>query len=164
MNQPSLFDTVPRETRAKPYQIDELKSVGTQVATPTEIEAHARLPGDSPPRARATDPTSSHRAADRVERSGKLRAQAGFVLLLVERFPGRTSAELAQLAQPPGISAEAWRFVVARRLPDPLGRRGLVVRTQLGDDDMRWWTHDCERPAGCGDVVPFPPRRPRRAA
>lgn len=120
--------------------------------------------GHGPPRARKRDASSSHRAADEAERSGRIGAQALLVLELVRRFPGRTSAELAQLAQPPGISPEAWRFVVARRLPDPLGRRGLVVRTQCGDEDMRWWTAGYERPAGCGEVVPFPPRPRRRAA
>jgi len=114
-------------------------------------------PGSNP-RARSADPLSSHRAATEAERTGRIGAQAALVLDLVRRFPGRSSSMLAASAPPPpGLSPEAWRYVVARRLPDPLGRRGLVVRTQRGDEDLRWWPAD--HAGMVGDIVPLPPAR-----
>jgi len=66
------------------------------------------------------DPLSSYQAGDRVLRSGKVKGQMKFCLLAVRRWPGRTSAELAQLA---GMD----RYSVARRLP-ALEHRGFVKK------------------------------------
>ena len=60
-------------------------------------------------RARGRDPITSHYAAVRAKRF--LGAQASRVLEALKKFPGSTSAELAQLA---GLD----RYMVARRLPD----------------------------------------------
>lgn len=142
-------------------QLDLLRWTPEERAKAASLDSWA--PGQRPPRARRRDAASSHRAADEAERSGRVGAQALLVLKLVERFPGRSSSALAAAAPPPpGLSAEAWRYVVARRLPDPLGRRGLVVRTQRGEDDLLWWPAAYERPPDAGEIVSFPPT-PRRS-
>ena len=89
------------------------------------------IPGRRPPRARTTDPLSSHAAADRMEESGKMGRQLGDVLVLVRAFPGRTSKELGEL----GVLD---RYTVARRLPE-LGRLGLVRREGTPGEEIRWW-------------------------
>jgi hypothetical protein len=70
------------------------------------------------PLAHRGDPLSSFEAADRALKSGRLQGQMRFVLIGVRRWPGRTSAELAELL---GCS----RYDTARRLP-ALEHRGLV--------------------------------------
>lgn len=71
------------------------------------------------PRSRATDPNTSHQAADRIRRSGQLGRQQLQVLEAVRRWPGRTSAELGQLvAAELGQDPTRWRYTVARRLPE----------------------------------------------
>jgi hypothetical protein len=71
-------------------------------------EAGARPLGE--PVARDSDPWTSHEAGERFYRSGKLRGQMKLVYLGVQRWPGRTSAELGRLI---GID----RHAAARRLP-----------------------------------------------
>ena len=88
-------------------------------------------PGQRPPRARTTDPLSSHAAADRMEASGRMGAQMAAVLVLIERFPGSTSRELAEQG---GLD----RHAVARRCPD-LERRGLVQRAGVPGEQVRWF-------------------------
>ena len=61
------------------------------------------------PRARNTDPATSHRAAARI--LPRLRAQQERVLEAVKRFPGSTAVELAHRA---GLD----RYMVSRRLPE----------------------------------------------
>lgn len=63
------------------------------------------------PIASPNDPISSHLAASEVTVSGRRARQCQEVLAAVKKWPGRTSAELAQLA---GLD----RHLVARRLPD----------------------------------------------
>jgi hypothetical protein len=68
------------------------------------------------PRARTTDPESSHLAAREVKESGRLGKQQHDVLEAVCQWPGRTSAELAAKLAP-----DNWfslRHMVARRLPE----------------------------------------------
>ena len=72
------------------------------------------------PRARRTDPDSSHEAADRAERSGAIRKQIIQVLDLVKAFPGLTSKQLA-------VVGHIDRYIPARRLVE-LERMGLVFR------------------------------------
>lgn len=48
------------------------------------------------PRAANTDPDTSHLAAERIKASGALNEQQRLVLAYVKRFPGMTSAELAE--------------------------------------------------------------------
>lgn len=64
------------------------------------------------------DPVTSDMAAERIEASGHATAQRRAVLEAVLAHPGRTSAELAQLA---GMD----RYAPARRLPE-LRKAGLV--------------------------------------
>lgn len=72
------------------------------------------------PTAHRDDPLTSFDAGERFEKSGHLRGQMLLVLLALRKWPGRTSAELAQLA---GLD----RHAVARRLPN-LASRGLAER------------------------------------
>lgn len=70
--------------------------------------------------ARATDPETSHLAAQHVVQSGTRAHQQHQALAAVRAFPGLTSLELAQ-------AAHCCRFQLARRLPE-LERDGLVIR------------------------------------
>jgi hypothetical protein len=71
------------------------------------------------PRARESDPLSSHLAAREVKESGRLGKQQAEVLAAVKRWPGLTSAELAsRMAQERGCAWFSLRHMVARRLPD----------------------------------------------
>lgn len=74
------------------------------------------------PAARATDPVSSHLAAEEMTRSGKRAYQAERVLDLVRKHPHHTSLELAQYGT-------LDRYQLARRLPD-LVALGLVERSR----------------------------------
>lgn len=63
------------------------------------------------PAARAADPITSHEAADDVTRSGLRGQQQRQAREAVEKYPGHTSAELAEKT---GLD----RFMLARRLPE----------------------------------------------
>lgn len=63
------------------------------------------------PRSRATDPDTSHRAADEIRRSGVLGKQQRLVLEAVRAHPGKTAVELARIAS-------LDRYAVSRRLPE----------------------------------------------
>lgn len=63
------------------------------------------------PRARKSDPETSHLAAEEIKRSGALGAQQARVLEAVRTYPGKTAVELAKLA---GLD----RYLVSRRLPE----------------------------------------------
>jgi hypothetical protein len=63
------------------------------------------------PIARATDPDTSHEAAEYVTDTGIRAAQCRRVADAVRRFPGRTSNELSDAS---GID----RYTIARRLPE----------------------------------------------
>lgn len=88
--------------------------------------------------ARATDPQTSHAAAQRVLESGRWRSQRDAFTLLVRSLPGLTSAELAR-------ASGRWdRYVAARRLPeleaDGVIRRGDARKcTAHGTDAVTWW-------------------------
>lgn len=71
------------------------------------------------PRARTSDPETSHAAAEEVRSSGRLGRQQREVLEAVQRWPGCTSAELAQqMAAVRGCHWTEVRWMVARRLPE----------------------------------------------
>lgn len=65
----------------------------------------------STPASRSTDPSSSHAAESELNRTGQRASQQHRVLSMVRRWPGRTSRELAALAN-------VDRYMVARRLPE----------------------------------------------
>jgi DNA-binding CsgD family transcriptional regulator len=72
------------------------------------------------PRARRSDPETSHQAAAAIKATGALTKQQHQVLDAVRQWPGKTAVELARLA---GID----RYAVSRRLPELSGvhvRRG----------------------------------------
>src|SRR5688572_27348884 len=70
------------------------------------------------PRARNTDPPTSHASAAEIARSGKAEEQCEIALGLVRLRPGLTSFELA-------VHFGVDRYVLARRLPELRGK-GLV--------------------------------------
>lgn len=72
------------------------------------------------PRARNTDPETSHEAAAAIAASGDLGRQQAVVLEAVKRWPGLTSLELASRLR-------LDRYQVARRLPE-LERAGQVSK------------------------------------
>lgn len=71
------------------------------------------------PRARESDPSTSHEAGVRIGRSGVLGLQQLQVLAYVRLWPGLTSAELAaKVAERTRQEPEAFRWMIARRLPE----------------------------------------------
>lgn len=98
--------------------------------------APAVQPDVRTPAARATDPETSHLAAEIMTKSGVRAHQQRQVLSALREWPGRTSAELASNA---GMD----RYAVARRLPElvPLfafrgGSRACAVS---GRPAVTWW-------------------------
>ena len=90
-------------------------------------------------RARATDPATSHEAAIDVERSGIAQTQRRECLRIIQKHPGRTSAEIAALG---GFN----RHMPARRLPD-LRKAGIVyngssrICKERGTKALVWYAH-----------------------
>lgn len=88
------------------------------------------------PAARATDPDTSHTAAESVTKSGVRAHQQRQVLAALRQWPGCTSAELAK-------HAHMDRYAVARRLPElvPLfAFRGGSRACQIsGRPAVTWW-------------------------
>lgn len=124
------------------------------------VDDHA--PGLRPPRARKSDASSSHRAADDIEGSGAVAEQQRFVLAAVRAHPGSTSKELAYRSESPaGMDVTTWRYALARRATE-LADRDLIVRTLLGRDDMRLWPTAYSIPASAGARVYD--RRKKRAS
>lgn len=96
-----------------------------------------RLLADTP-RARNTDPETSHLAADDLKASGRLAAQQQLILTAVQRYPGRTSRELA-------AEINADRHMVARRLPElePVhvtkGAARPCTQSETRRPAVTWW-------------------------
>lgn len=94
------------------------------------------------PAARASDPVTSHLAAEEHTRSGKRGHQQSQAAAAVKALPGRTSFELA-------LATDICRFVLARRLPECV-TGGSVLKgapkhcSVTGKLAVTWW------PAGYG--------------
>ena len=73
------------------------------------------------PMARASDPVTSHAAADRATDSGLIKTQRAAVLRQVRLTPGSTASEIARAI------GHATNHVSCRRLPE-LETKGLVKR------------------------------------
>lgn len=88
------------------------------------------------PASRATDPAPSHEAEREINDTGLRGRQQRLVRSLVQRYPGRTSRELARCA---GID----RYMVARRLPEiePAHvKKGEARRCEIGGRNAStWW-------------------------
>ena len=84
------------------------------------------------PRSRRTDPPSSHRAAEDLQKSGGAESQRMLCLELVKKYPGRSSKQLSQLSGKD-------RHMIAKRLPELRDKFQLVRVTQDGKEDQRWW-------------------------
>lgn len=76
-----------------------------------ELFSSMPAPNVVTPRARRSDPETSHAAAERLRESGKLREQQRQVLDALTRWPGSTAVELATNS---GLD----RYLVSRRLPE----------------------------------------------
>lgn len=89
------------------------------------------------PAARATDPQSSHEAADIITSSGKRAEQQALTFAAVRAFPGCTSFELS-------MKTGRCRFQLARRLPECV-TAGLVEKGEVrrcgvtGRRALTWW-------------------------
>jgi len=89
------------------------------------------------PIVRSSDPLSSFEAAEEVTQSGLRQHQAQRCLQGVERYPGKTSRELARLI-------DLDRYAVARRLPDLEHdghiRKGTARPCEIGRRQaVTWW-------------------------
>jgi hypothetical protein len=87
-------------------------------------------------RARATDPATSHEAAELVEATGRANSQRRAVYDYVRAHPSETGSEIAR-----GMGWE--RAMVSRRLPELRGAGLLVtgkarVCTVSGTNQMTW--------------------------
>lgn len=99
------------------------------------------------PRARSTDPETSHRAAARIKASGALGRQQALVRDWVARYPGHTSAELArEMARERDDDPRLWatyRPMLGRRLPElePVHvRKGAPRCCEVtGELCIAWW-------------------------
>jgi hypothetical protein len=94
-----------------------------------------RAPEDYlPPRSRTKDPSSSKRAEADAKRAGLMRGGRVVAMELVDKYPGRSSKQLAELGQTD-------RYLLAKRLPE-LRKMGLVRTTQIGHGDLQWWPNE----------------------
>jgi len=89
------------------------------------------------PRARRTDPRSSHEAADKAERTGAIAAQQRIALRAVNDYPGLTSKQLSGLCP-------LDRYALARRLPELADGAHPTVRPPREErravvGEIRWY-------------------------
>lgn len=93
--------------------------------------------------ARSTDVSSSHEAAERKARTGRLANELNAALQAVERHSGHTSKELPLLTEDIGLELlhqgpERWRMTLARRLPN-LDDAGLISAEAPSHSPRRPW-------------------------
>ena len=121
-------------------------------------------------RSAAADPATSALAAQSVERRGTAHAHRMICLDAVHEWPGRTSAELAELLRLAGHDLDRWQ--VARRLPELLPSRrstGAVVQgaprkcTARGSRAVTWWPVGMAGPMASAFVETPPERAEARA-
>lgn len=89
------------------------------------------------PAARATDPSTSHKAAEEHTRSGKRGYQQAQAAAAVRAFPGCSSFELA-------LKTDIDRYVLARRLPEcetagVVARGATKICSVTGKTVLSWW-------------------------
>lgn len=88
------------------------------------------------PRARRSDPATSHLAAERVKASGKLASQQQAVLQAIRTWPGCTAVEIAQRAR-------IDRYAVSRRTSELCAvkiRKGDPrICSVAGTMQVTWW-------------------------
>lgn len=90
------------------------------------------------PRARASDPVTSHEAADRVTDDGIAHSQRAAILAKVRQLPGSTASEIGRALGQPG------NHIACRRLPElearTLVRRGAPRKCDVtGFRAATWW-------------------------
>jgi hypothetical protein len=89
------------------------------------------------PAARATDPESSHLAAEQITRSGRRGQQLALTIASVRSFPGYTSQELAE-------KTGHDRYMLARRLPEAViagaVKKGIIAECSVTRRKaLLWW-------------------------
>jgi len=97
------------------------------------MQADLFSPMTDTPRARRSDPETSHLAAERVK--PKLRKQQEAVLAALTRWPGSTAVELAHAT---GLD----RYLVSRRLPELVpvwARRGKPRTCSVAGTAQTTW-------------------------
>jgi len=97
-------------------------------------------PPPTPPRARRTDPSTSHVAAAGVRKSGRADTHKAMLLAAVRRLPGQTSAELAEITR-------LDRHEAARRLPELKQEEEIVQGAKRrcrarGTLAVTWWAEE----------------------
>jgi hypothetical protein len=94
------------------------------------------------PIARRNDPDTSHLAGDSITRSGARGKQQDRAAAAVHEFPGKTSFELADLITRDSETRDWVRFMLAKRLPECVGRvrKGAARACRItGRQAMTWW-------------------------
>lgn len=104
--------------------------------------------------ARSADVSSSHEAAEREVRSGRVATELNAALRAVERHSGHTSKELPLLTEDIGLEMlhqgpERWRMTLARRLPN-LDDKGLIAAEAPSYSPRRPWRRVNPKIAPCG--------------
>lgn len=95
------------------------------------------------PRARRSDPATSHEAAEAIKANGTLSSQQRRALELVKRFPGRTCWELAEIeAREKGGTPERHERWIGRRLPELCAHvcaSDAMSKVVRGRRARTWW-------------------------
>jgi hypothetical protein len=86
-----------------------------------QLDAFAPL--TDTPRARFSDPVTSHLAAERIKATGQLRESQILVRDAIRRWPGKTAVELGALMAGTVCKGRPrddrwWRYEVSRRAPE----------------------------------------------
>ena len=123
-----LWEPTDEQWRTRPRRAGEVVSLD------------AWPPGQRPPRARRSDPESSHAAIDHLEATGSHEVQLRQTLDAVLAHPGCTTRELAEIA-------DLDRHLVGRRAAD-LAKRLWITRSKARREDVRLWPAGSQLPAG----------------
>lgn len=86
---------------------------------------------------RNTDPTTSHRGAEEVTRSGRAAAHREQILGLISRHPGRDVNGILEAAKSAGLT-HLDRAAISKRLPE-LHRNGLIYTGSESGRARRWF-------------------------
>lgn len=93
------------------------------------------------PRARRTDPASSHRAAAEIESTGRASKHCAVILEALEHRPGCTCREIAVVCglEYPQVSKRLKELVTMGRLRCAEWHEGIPVCTVIGRGVNRYW-------------------------
>lgn len=121
--------------------MNQLELFGKQVQGPAKPPAKKVRYLDDPARSRASDPATSHAAADAA--AGLAERQKRDTLAVLDRHQGLTSRELAETEAARSYGLD--RYALARRLSELRDRDGRVRNGpprrcgQSGRQALTWW-------------------------